>query len=334
MDGRIQIVFAGSLLFLCTTCDGIFAHKQLRPAVGEAPDSQLAVWLKKEGYVEVPVTLNKTGLLDVKAEVEGIPTVFVVDTGSNNINLDRSLAKRARLTVKEVEEKTAAFRDTVATTQAKIAKLSVGKICSPAGTCVVDLGHVNGMRKENGDADCDGILGGSFLMYYSAVIDYGHHKLYLLDPEHQTKELSRLAGTDGFTDVALDLSKLGLLDVKVEANGVLMLMCVDTGTAPDGILDAGSAKRAKLEVQNAIGPSVGVGGAHPNRIATIDHFAVGGAPCQLAVWVQDFSASNRLRSIEGVSATDGTLGGAFFEKHSAIIDYGHRMLYLLPPVGR
>src|SRR6516162_10366294 len=97
-----------------------------QPPPASAPEStsakELARWLKQRGYVEVPLTLNKTGLLDVKGEVEGISALFVVDTGCNNINLDRSIAQRAKLEVKEIGKKTAALGETVATGQAKIAK--------------------------------------------------------------------------------------------------------------------------------------------------------------------------------------------------------------------
>ena len=44
--------------------------------------------------------------------------------------------------------------------------------------------------------------------------------------------------------------------------------------------------------------------------------------------MQDYSANNRSRKADGAPDCDGMLGGAFFAKHSAIIDYGRRKLYM------
>jgi hypothetical protein len=223
MNNRIRLVPVIVLLFLLAPCAAAVAQPPLQPARQSTPAKGLAKWLKKRGYVALPMKLNKTGLLDVQAEVEGLHALLVVDTGCNNINLDRSIARRAKLAVKEVEGKTATFSATVATGRAKIAKLSVGNVSDPADTYVVDFALVNAMRKEHGDSPCDGTLGGSFLTYYSAVIDYPHLKLYLLNPEYRARNLAKPLKKAGFTEVSMEHNKSGLLDVKVDVTGMPML---------------------------------------------------------------------------------------------------------------
>ena len=298
------------------------------PAHESTPASALAKCLKKRGYAEVPLTLNKTGLLDVKEEVEGISALLVVDTGCNNVNLDRSIAQRAKLEVKEIGKKTAALGDTVATGQAKIAKLAVGELSSPGETFVVDFAHINALRKDHGDPPCEGLLGGSFLMYYSAVIDYAHLKLYLLEPDKRAKNLAKPLEKAGFMEVPLEFNKCGQFDVKVEVNGNAMLLCIDTGTTANGSLDNLAAQRAKLDIKKGDTKFFGAGGSQLSQTAKIERFTIRPLTGPLDVWVQDYSANNRSRKADGAPDCDGMLGGAFFAKHSAIIDYGRRKLYM------
>jgi hypothetical protein len=77
---------------------------------------------------------------------------------------------------------TAMSRPVSGADDARKGRLSVGGLTSDADAQVVDFSATNATRKERGDPLCDGILGGSFLKHYSAVVDHGRLKLHLRDP--------------------------------------------------------------------------------------------------------------------------------------------------------
>jgi predicted aspartyl protease len=297
------------------------------------PARTLAKWSKKRGYVAVPMTLNKAGWFDVKVEVEGLPMLFMLDTGSNNLNLHRPSAQRAKLPIKEVEEKTSVFGGTLATGQTKISKSSVGALAAPAESYVVDLSPANIMRKGFGLPPCDGVLGGSYLAYWSAIIDYPHAKLYLLQPERKPKSPAELLQEHGYLEVPLELNKLAILDAKVEADGKPMVLFLDTGARGIVSLDRSSAKRVELAVKEDKTRTNELGGALVTGSARFQRMAVGKYTGPADVHVTDFSTTNALRKANRIPCCDGSLNGGFFKNRSAIIDYAHRKLYLLGPDG-
>ena len=138
----------------------------------EQQTKKLAKLLKRRGYAEVPLALCKTGLLDVKAKVDGVPMLLNLDTGANNINLDRASAERAKLVVKETEQRTSALGGTLQAGMTKIDRLSIKEVDVVAEAFVVDLSPMNAALKKRGDPPCDGVLGGSYLKHDSAVIAY------------------------------------------------------------------------------------------------------------------------------------------------------------------
>jgi hypothetical protein len=139
--------------------------------------------MKQAGYVDIPLVLNENGLLDVKAEVDGQPMLLFLDTGDpTTISLDRLSAKRAKLAIKESEDKTSALGGSLAIGQTKIGRLSVGGLSRATDAQVIDYSPSNTTRKAYGAPACDGALGSRFLNLHAAVIDYAQPKLYLLQP--------------------------------------------------------------------------------------------------------------------------------------------------------
>ena len=183
---RRTVTAAGVAVLLVTGSTGVSRGPsdggRSRPAEADPQAKKLARVLKKRGYVEVPLVPDKTGLLGVKVEADGQPMLLVLDTGANNTSLDGASAKRAKVEVKQTGEKTSGLGVLVPTGRAKVKRLSIGGVSSPAEVYVVDFSFLNGMRKEHGDPPCDGVLGSNSLKYYSALIDYAGLKLYLLDP--------------------------------------------------------------------------------------------------------------------------------------------------------
>jgi predicted aspartyl protease len=150
-----------------------------------SPAIKLAPLLRKLGYVEVPLTVDKTGLLDARVTVEGVPMLFIVDSGAENMTLDLSSAKRAKLPIDKTEIQATGIGGSVPSGRTKVQHLLIGTIKTPTEAYVADFSTINAERKSRGDQPCDGALGGRFFKYFSAVIDYQGLKLYLLDPAEE-----------------------------------------------------------------------------------------------------------------------------------------------------
>jgi predicted aspartyl protease len=295
---------------------------------------KVARLLKKRGYAEVPLVPTKIGLADVKVEVDGVPMLLILDTGSNYVSLDRSSAKRAKLALQEVKEKTSAIGGSLPAEQTNIAKLSIGELSSPGEAYVVDFSATNDWRKRRGDPPCDGVLGGRWLAYYSAIIDYAGMKLYLLDPAREAESFAKSLKRAGYVEVPLQFNDNGLLDVKVRVNATRMLLFVDSGLANATIsLDRPSAKKAQLEVKEK-GNASELGGSVTKGWTKIDRLSVGGFTSAPEAEVRDYSFTNATRKAYGAPSCDGSLGADFLKQYSAVIDYPHEKLYLLDRVGK
>jgi predicted aspartyl protease len=330
MRNFLRNIAAAGVLILVVLCPTVLSQ----PGSEGADDGRLAKLLKKQGYVEVPLTISKTELLDVKVEVDGVPMLLVLDTGANHLNLDRASAKRAKLVVKEIEEKTAAQGGTVPAAVTKIGRLSVGEIGGSAETYVIDFSPTNAWRKGRGDPPCDGVMGGRYLKDYSAVIDCARLKLYLLDPAHRAKKLTKAMKQGGYVDVPLTLNENGLLDVKAEVDGRPMLLFLDTGDPTTISLDPSSAKQAKLAIKESKDKISALGGSLAIGQAKIGRLAVGGLTGATDAQVIDYSPCNATRKAYGAPACDGTLGGRFLNRYAAVIDYAQQKLYLLEPAAK
>src|SRR5579883_291956 len=331
MKKPIRFILAPAFPVLLALCTNTVSETSVQAAEREAPAKALADWLKRQGYVAIPMVLDRAGWLDVKVEVEGLPMLFMLDTGANNVNLHRPSAQRAKLPIKEVEEKTSALGGTLTTGRTKITKLTVGTLNSPADSYVVDFAPVNTARKGFGEPPMDGVLGGSFLVYWSAILDYPHSKLYLLDPSRKSKSPANLLKRDGYVEVPLELNKLAILDVEVETDGKPMYFTLDTGARGIVSLDRSSAKRIKLAVKENEAKSSELGGALMTGSAVFQQLWVGRYVSSVEVQVTDFSTTNDLRKANRIPRCDGTLNGGFLKERSAIIDYAHRKLYVFDP---
>jgi predicted aspartyl protease len=339
MSNLLRILFGAAILCLLplsptALCrdsnDGVRPQKSTTPQLAKA----LANILTTRGYVEVPLLLNKVGWLDVNVEVERLPMLMMLDTGASNINLDWTSAKRAKLTIKEVEEKTSALGGTLTTGDTKIGKLSVAGLTSPAESCVVDFSSINSVRKERGAPPFDGVLGGSFLAGWSAVVDCGHLKLYLLDDDRRARNLTKLLKRFGYVEVPLALNKASMLDVKVQVDSMPMLFLLDTGYNETVTLDRRSAKEAKLAIKEIAATNAQLGGHLAAGQTKIGRLTVGSLASSSDAQVMDFSIPNAGRTKCGAPPFDGCLGGEFLKRYSAVIDYAGKKLYLLPPVEK
>lgn len=134
----------------------------------------------------------------------------------------------------------------------------------------------------------------------------------------------------GYVEVPLASTRLGLMDVKVEANRAPMVLVLDTG-ANNINLDTASAARAKLAVTEVAEKTAVAGGTVATAQTRIDKFSVGGLSAPWGACAIDFKATNALRSERGDPPCDGVLGGSYLFENSAVIDTARQKLYLLDP---
>lgn len=329
MYNSARLVCAAAFFVLSMLPATALSQTPSRARAEESPAKRLSGWLEDRGYMPAPILVNKAGWLDVKVEIEGLPMLLMLDTGANNLNLHRPSAERAKLPIRKVEETTAALGGVLETGITKISKMSIGGITSPAESYVVDLAPTNVLRKRFDEPPCDGVIGGSFLAYWSAIIDYPNSKLYLLDPTRKPTSPARLLKAAGYISIPLELNKSLTLDVKAEVNGKAMVLFIDTGARDTMSLDRSSAERAELAVKPNKNESVELGGTVASGFANVEKLAVGRYIRPAEAHVTDYSATNAARKAGGTGPCDGTLNGGLLKERSAIIDYLDRKLYLV-----
>ena len=140
------------------------------------------------GYVEVPLTRTKTGMFQL--EVEGIGPGrlnMLLDTGADSIVIDRGVAERLGLPLKESPMQGGGLGAASVTMHSTpFPPLRIGARSRRAAWArrsgSMDLSHVNEVGARFGNPRIDGILGASFLRPHGAVIDYPHEKLLLREP--------------------------------------------------------------------------------------------------------------------------------------------------------
>src|SRR5262245_52228942 len=158
MRNRPRIIAATGIVLLVAVCPASRSQPP-QPPKADPSGQALSKQLKQSGYVEVALTPNKTGWLDVKAELDKTAMLLCLDTGAEDVVLDRTSATRAKLEVKAIPNKKApVFGGFIEVAQTKINELSVGGLSCPAESLVIDLSTTNATRKQIGDPPCDGLL--------------------------------------------------------------------------------------------------------------------------------------------------------------------------------
>jgi predicted aspartyl protease len=159
------------------------AHQPV-PAAAE----ERASLLRNAGYIEVPLTLRANGMPDVTVDLNGQPTLFLVDSAAQLTSLDQMLADRLKLPQQDIPGKTSRILDgsEIPLRFANVEQLVVGGISVPLGKAVLlPMAKLNEWRREKGYPPWEGLLGPEVLQYLEAVIDFDASKLFLLDPRRK-----------------------------------------------------------------------------------------------------------------------------------------------------
>ena len=168
---------AAALLAAALVCTPVAAQNAVPPDVAAA--------LEAGGYAAVPMRRHGDAHLTVRMQLNGVPGVFILDTGAGRTVLDRAAQSRfdGGRTPVSGGVATGAGGAGVAIAALPDSRLRIGDYRDEAFTVhVMPLDHVNAAFVRRGEAAVDGVLGADVLERGGAVIDYPNLRLYLRNP--------------------------------------------------------------------------------------------------------------------------------------------------------
>ncbi|MDC6350222.1 retropepsin-like aspartic protease [Zeaxanthinibacter sp. PT1] len=141
----------------------------------------LKKFLKSKKYLQVPMKLTSTNHLEVKAEINGNPGRFILDTGASSTCVGIEQAERFELVSEHSDIMAAgAGASDLATRISEKNSICLGKWKDrKAQIVILDLMHVNQALLLHEAEEVDGIIGADLLETGRAVIDYHKKILYL-----------------------------------------------------------------------------------------------------------------------------------------------------------
>ena len=304
--------------------------------------SRLQALLVREGYFFLKLARDKkTLMVSAMCQAEGKPVHLLIDSGTNRTSVSDETAKRLRLKITGSDTIASGGRDLVKVQTASIHALEIGRLGSvEAAVFVVDDASGRALAKENGQQVYDGILGSEWLAAHSCVLDLGNNILYYLPPgpNNRSESPGKTSGR-ARTGALLWQSGFKFLDVRrtnltrlwiadSTANGKRLHLMVDTGAVVNSV-----AVEIANELKLAIVPfpgksSMASGDVRDLKFGPIADWKIGDLDISGSnVWVMDFSAQRKQAQRLNELVHDGILGVAVLSFCSAIIDFGHDVIY-------
>lgn len=138
-------------------------------------------FLNNRGYAKIKLRLTKTNHFEIKASLNGVKGLFILDTGASNSCVGFEAAETFKLKVKDSEIKAAGAGATDMSTQiSKKNKVKIGKWKKDKVALILfNLTHVNTALVSHNSKPVDGIIGADILKKGKAIIDYEKKYLYL-----------------------------------------------------------------------------------------------------------------------------------------------------------
>jgi len=143
--------------------------------------TSLKEFLLSNDYTRVKLKLTKTNHLEVKATINKVKGLFILDTGASNSCVGFEDIETFKLLAKDSKVKAAGAGATDMITQSssknhiKIGKWQHNKL----NLVLFDLGHVNSALINHNAKPVNGIIGADVLKKGKAIIDYNEKYLYL-----------------------------------------------------------------------------------------------------------------------------------------------------------
>lgn len=142
---------------------------------------KLNTFLKQDKYCSVKLKRLKTNHLQLKAKINGISGVFILDTGASNSCIDLKLSDffKTKSTI-STEKASSATNEISNTMISKKNTIEIGKWSKDKFQIVLfDMSHINKTLNEQGAKNVSGIIGSDLLKKGNGVIDYSSKKLFL-----------------------------------------------------------------------------------------------------------------------------------------------------------
>ncbi len=141
----------------------------------------LPTLLRKQGYKKIKFIISKTNHLLVKAKVNGVRGVFILDTGASNSCVGFESVDWFQLQAKSSNTQASGAGAIGMLTQlAQNNTLQIGRWHSKEFHLVIfDLSHVNMALLQHNAKTVHGIIGADVLMESAAIIDYHNQLLYM-----------------------------------------------------------------------------------------------------------------------------------------------------------
>ena len=137
--------------------------------------------LKKSEYLSTCFKRLKTNHIQVKAYINGVKGMFIIDTGASNSCIDLKLYDLYNLRYQKSSEKASSATDQISNTMiSKNNTIKIGKWYDNNMTVVLfDMTFINKTLNEHGIESVSGIIGSDLLKKGKAIIDYSDNKLFL-----------------------------------------------------------------------------------------------------------------------------------------------------------
>ncbi len=138
-------------------------------------------FLLEKGYTKVKLKLTKTNHFEIKAAINGVNGLFILDTGASNSCVGFEAIETFKLTAKDSKVKAAGAGATDMLTQiSKNNTLKMGKWkLQKVPLILFSLTHVNTALTLHNAQPVDGIIGADVLKKAKAIIDYDKKYVYL-----------------------------------------------------------------------------------------------------------------------------------------------------------
>ncbi|WP_026754085.1 retropepsin-like aspartic protease [Sediminibacter sp. Hel_I_10] len=144
-------------------------------------EQELQSFLINRGYTKVKLKLTKTNHFEIKAVINGIKGLFILDTGASTSCVGFEAIKTFKLIATDSPIKAAGAGATDMLTQmSKKNTLKIGKWKKEKVALILfNLTHVNTALTSHNSKPVDGIIGADVLKKGKAIIDYEKKYLYL-----------------------------------------------------------------------------------------------------------------------------------------------------------
>lgn len=139
--------------------------------------------LTHNGCYKVVLVHNKADHITLKAKINGVEGLFILDTGASTTVIDKNQKDKFGMKIEQDSNKAEGVGADVPREQALDSKSNEVEInglnLSNVDMCVMNLDDVNAAYKQLGEKAPDGVIGANILKAGNAIIDYKNNLLYV-----------------------------------------------------------------------------------------------------------------------------------------------------------